>query len=102
MDLVAPAITALILYAVATVIGLYPVRRMIEVREARHKLRRGSAGWIRTLAGWSVILLWSFGVWVAATIIGDWARTGDLELALERGAWRLRLLLEILAALGSE
>lgn len=97
---ISPLLAAFALFIVSTAIGVLPMRKMIEVREARHELRRGSASQIRGVAGWAVIAFWLMAVWFFATIIGDWGATGDLEGALERSYVRLRILLEIAAALG--
>lgn len=90
-----------ILFAASTVIGIFPVLRLIRINEAKHELKQGSASFIRTLAGWSVIAMWIGATWFCATIIGDWAATGDLDGAVERGMLRLYVLLEILAALAA-
>ena len=96
----APILCALALLALSTWIGTGPVRKMIEVREARHELRRGSAGAIRGIAGWAVIAFWLMATWFAATVLGDWSASGDLSGAIDRSLLRLRVLLEIAAALG--
>lgn len=90
-----------VLFAVMTALGIPQVQRLIRIGEARHELRQGSASFIRTLSGWSVIAVWIGATWFLATIIGDWAVTGDLAGAIDRGMLRLRILLEILAALAS-
>ena len=85
--------------ALATAIGIGPVRKTIHVREAQHELKQGSAGWIRSISGWSMIAFWIMATWFFATIIGDWAVTGDLKGAFDRSMLRLRILLEIAAAI---
>jgi hypothetical protein len=103
MFLSAPILlSVLVLFAGMTAVGVYPVVRLIRIREAQHELKRDSASWYRILAGWSVVALWIGGTWFCATIIGDWAVTGDLAGAIDRGMLRLAILLEILAALGSD
>ncbi|MGR3501196.1 hypothetical protein [Pseudaestuariivita sp.] len=97
---VEPFIIAAALLAVSTVIGLAGVRKLIEVYEANHELKRGSAGFLRTMSGWGLVLLWLMAVWFCATILGDWHATGDLDGAIERSWLRLRILLEIAAAFG--
>ena len=94
-----PFIAGLALLALSTLIGVIPVRKLIEVREAKHELKRGSAGFIRTLSGWAVIAFWLMATWFVATILGDWSVTGDLDGAIDRSWLRLRILLEIAAAL---
>lgn len=98
-DLIYPALFGLGLFIVSTAIGVGMVRKLIQVQEARHELKRGSAGFLRTISGWSMIALWLMAVWFFATIIGDWGATGDLDGAIERGWLRLYVLLEIAAAL---
>ena len=98
-DLIYPALFGLWLFIVSTAIGVGMVRKLIQVHEARHELKRGSAGFLRTISGWSMIALWLMAVWFFATIIGDWGATGDLDGAIERGLLRLYVLLEIAAAL---
>ncbi|MEM8577023.1 MAG: hypothetical protein AAGF60_04150 [Pseudomonadota bacterium] len=99
MTLLAPALAALALLALGTAVGIWPTRKLIAVREARHDLKHGSTGFLRSLAGWSVIAFWLMAVWFGATIIGDWGATGDLAGALDRSLVRLAVLIEIAAAL---
>lgn len=98
--LLAPYLFALVLLAMATLLGILPVRKLIQVREAKHELKHGSAGFLRTMSGWVVIALWIMATWFFATILGDWATYGNLEDALDRAVLRLYILLEIAAALG--
>jgi hypothetical protein len=95
-----PLIATLILMAGATFVGMPAVIKLIKVREAKHELKQGSAGFIRSIAGWTMIAFWLMTTWFLATIIGDWAVTGDLDGAVDRSWLRLRILLEIAAALG--
>ena len=99
IDLAAPALATLGLMACSTLIGIPSVRKLITVYEAKHELRQGSTGWLRSIAGWSMIVFWLMATWFCATIIGDWAATGDLEGAIARSMLRLRVLLEIAVAL---
>lgn len=85
--------------ALSTAMGIPMIRKMIIVHEARHELRYGSAGFIRNLAGWSVIGFWLLATWFASTVIGDWGYTGDLDGAIARSWLRLQIVLEIAAAL---
>jgi hypothetical protein len=94
-------LSLVVLFAASTAIGILPVLRLIRINEAKHELKQGSASFIRTLAGWSVIAVWIGGTWFCATIIGDWAVTGDLAGAIDRGMLRLYVLLEILATLAA-
>lgn len=95
----APMIALLGLAAGATLVGIAPMRKLIQVREARHELRQGSAGRLRTVSGWSVIAFWLLTTLYLATIVGDWMVTQDLGGAVDRSMIRLRIILEILAAL---
>ena len=97
---IGPILSALILLALATLIGIGPVRKTIHVMEAKHELKHGSAGFIRSISGWTMIAFWIMATWFFATIIGDWGATGDLAGAIDRAWLRLRILLEIAAALG--
>ncbi len=94
-----PLIATLVLMGLSTLIGMTQVVKMIKIHEAKHELKHGSAGFIRSIAGWSMVAFWVMAVWFAATIIGDWGVTGDLEGAMDRAWLRLRILLEIAAAL---
>jgi hypothetical protein len=94
-----PLMATLVLLALSTAIGMGQVVRLIRIYEARHELRQGSAGFIRTVSGWSVIALWLMAVWFVATVIGDWGATDDLAGAIDRAWLRLRILLEIAVAL---
>lgn len=98
----APYIAALWVLGLGTLIGIGPTRKLIAVREAKHELKQGSAGFLRGIAGWIVIALWLGAVWFFGTIIGDWAATGDLEGAIQRAELRLVVLLEILSALADD
>ena len=97
-----PAYGALALLCLAALAGSRPMRKLIEVYEAKHELRQGSAGFLRTMSGWFVIVLWLAFTWFGATILGDWWATGDLQGAIDRGWLRLQILLEILAALSDD
>ena len=94
-----PALATLALIVVATLAGIPTVRKLITVYEAKHELRQGSAGWLRSIGGWSIIAFWLMTTWFIATIIGDWGVSGDLAGAIDRGWLRLRILLEIAVAL---
>lgn len=98
----APYLWGLVLIFVSAGFGILPVRKLIQVREAKHELKHGSAGFIRTTAGWFIIVLWLAFTWFIASILGDWSATGDLQGAIDRGWLRLQVLLEILAALGDD
>lgn len=95
-----PLLCALALFVISTVAGMGPVMKLIRVREARHELRQGSAGAIRAISGWAIIAFWLMAAWFMATILGDWSISGDLGAAIDRSYLRLRILLEIAAALG--
>ncbi|MEP2889306.1 hypothetical protein [Tateyamaria sp.] len=101
LSLFAPFLAALALAGVSTVVGMSSVKKLITVYEAKHELKQGSAGWIRSIAGWSMIAFWLMTTWFLATIIGDWGVTGDLDGAMNRSWLRLRVLLEIASALAS-
>jgi len=102
IETLGPLGLTLVAFAVSTLAGYLPVRKLIEVREARHELKQGSAGFIRTTSGWFVIVIWLALTWFAGTFCGDWFRTGSFEIALDRGMLRLQVLPEILAALGED
>ncbi len=99
MPAIGPLLSGLLLFAFATASGAGVIRKMVEVHEARHELKRGSAGFLRTIAGWSMIGFWGMAVWFAATIIGDWGASGDLGGAVARSWLRLEILLHIASAL---
>lgn len=98
----APFLALAVLLVLSAAFGVRPMRKLIEVREAKHELKHGSAGFIRTTSGWFVIVLWLAFSWFAATVLGDWWATNDLEGAIDRGMIRLQILLEILAAFGED
>ena len=95
-----PLLAGIVLMVLSTAMGLYPVIKIIRIREAKHELRHGSAGALRAVSGWVVIAFWLMATWFCATILGDWHTTGDLAGAIDRAQLRLRVLLEIAAALG--
>ena len=96
---VEPALAALALFAVSTALGVPAMKKLIVVYEAKHELKHGSAGWLRSIRGWSMVAFWLMTTWFVATIIGDWGITGDLGGAIDRGWLRLRILLEIALAI---
>jgi hypothetical protein len=98
----APLLAGLALFAFSTLIGVMPMRKLIEVREAQHELRAGSASRLRQITGWTIIAFWLMTVWFLSTILGDWTVGGDLDGAIARSWLRLRILLEIAAALGEQ
>lgn len=97
--MIPPALATLALIALSTAIGMGAVRKLIVVYEAKHELRRGSTGFLRSISGWSMIAFWLLATWFLATIVGDWGMTGDLDGAVARSWNRLRILLEIAAAI---
>lgn len=99
MDLLAPSLTALALLIAGTLMGIWPVKKLIAVQEAKHELKHGSAGFLRSLSGWSIIAFWLMSLWFGGTILGDWAVSGDLDGALDRAWLRLRILIEIAIAI---
>lgn len=101
-DLFPPLIATVVIIGFGALVGIYPIKKLIQVHEAKHELKQGSAGYIRTLSGWSVIVFWLVAVWFFATITGDWFTTGDLEGAIARGGRRLEVILHILAALADD
>jgi len=96
---VAPALSALGLMLIATAAGVPAMRKLIMVYEAKHELKEGSAGWLRTLRGWSLVAFWLMITWYVASIIGDWGVHGDLGDAIDRGWLRLHILFEIAMAI---
>ena len=102
IDLAAPVLATLALIAAATLAGIPSVRKLIMVYEARHELKQGSTGWLRSIGGWSIIAFWLMTTWFAATIIGDWGVTGDLGGAVGRSWLRLRVLLDVAIAIMGE
>ena len=94
-----PLASILVVLALGALAGIAPMKKLIEVQEAKHELRRGSAGFLRTISGWVVIAVWLAAVWFCGTVIGDWMRLDDLGAAIDRAQLRLYILLEILAAL---
>ncbi len=97
--LIEPYIAAAGLLVLATLLGIGPVIKIIQVYEAKHELKQGSTGFIRSISGWAIVAFWLMAIWFLATILGDWATSQDLSGAIDRSMIRLRLLLEIAAAL---
>ncbi|MDA9361706.1 hypothetical protein N9R02_00970 [Ascidiaceihabitans sp.] len=81
----------------ATFVGMLPVVKLIKVYEGHHELKQGSAGWIRTITGWSIIVFWLVTTWFVETIIGDWGVSGDLQGAADPSSLRLRIIIEFAA-----
>ena len=101
-DTLAPVLFTALIVGVATVLGTFPVRKLIQIVEAKHELKQGSASFLRTMSGWVIIALWLATTWFMTTITGDWWATGDLDGALARSSDRFRILLEVLAALSND
>ena len=97
--LAGPILATLILLGCATAAGIGTVKKLITVYEAKHELKQGSTGWLRSIGGWSIVAFWLMTTWFIATIIGDWGANGDLEGAIDRSWLRLRVLLEIAVAI---
>jgi len=97
-----PIIAVLLLIFLAASVGVYPIRKLIRIQEAKHELKHGSPGFFRTMSGWIIIVLWLTATWFFSTIIGDWWATDDLSAAIHRSGRRLELLLRILATLTDE
>jgi hypothetical protein len=93
-------LATLVLLIGSACVGIPLVVKLVRVREAKHELKYGSAAFLRAMAGWTIIAFWLMTTWFLATIIGDWGVSGDLDGAIDRGWLRLRILLEIAAALG--
>lgn len=99
LDTLPPVAAFVGLILCGAVLGLVPIRKLVQVREAQHELKHGSAGYLRTIGGWSIIAFWLVGTWFCATITGDWWATGDLDGAIARSGRRLEVKLHILSAL---
>lgn len=97
-----PTLATLLIICLAAVIGILPIRKLIQVHEAKHELKHGSAGFLRTMSGWIIIVVWLAATWFFATITGDWWATGDLGGAIERSWRRLELIIIILEALSDD
>ena len=97
-----PIFATFAIVGLGAVLGIYPIKKLIQVQEAKHELKQGSAGYLRTMSGWIVIVIWLLAIWFGASITGDWWATGDLEGAIERGWYRLEIILLILEALGDD
>ena len=91
-----PALAGLGIWAAGAFFGMIPMVRIIRMAEAWHELKRGSAGFLRAMGGVSLIVIWLVSLWFAGSVLGDWQVMGDLELALEASALRLRILIEVL------
>ena len=94
-----PLLIGVALFALSTWFGVVQVKKLIAVYEARHELKRGSAGWIRSISGWSLVAFWLLATWFVSTVLGDWFVTEDLGGALLRAELRLRIILEIAIAI---
>ena len=94
-----PILSVILLFVATAALGGWPIVKLIRVYEAKHELKEGAAGFLRSISGWSFIAFWLMAAWFCATILGDWAVAGDLEAAMERGIWRLRILVEIAIAI---
>ncbi len=87
------------LWVFATVGGIVPVRKLIQMREARHELKKGSAGYLRIMGRWALVLIWALIVWYLATVLGDWSVSGDFDGAVARSMNRLEAIFRLVVAL---
>lgn len=92
-----PILLCLPLVVISALIGMPMVKKLVQIREARHELKRNSTSYIMGIAGWSVIAFWLMATWFFATILGDWAATDDAAGAVDRSFTRLWVLLQIAA-----
>lgn len=99
-DNLSPILAGFGLFVLASLMGLVPTRRFIEILEAKHELKQGSAGYLRIVARGTMVVLWLAGTWFCATIIADWGVSGDLDGAVARGMRRLEFVLILLHHLG--
>lgn len=89
---------AAVLFGFSTYLGLIPMHRMIQRREAQHELRSGSASYLRRTGGLLMVAAWLATLFFAATILGDWGFTGDLDAALGRAGERVALMVRLAAS----
>ncbi len=102
IETIAPLLAAAVLIAVSAGLGILPMRKTIQMSEARHELKHGSASFLRAMSGWFFILVWIATTWFVATVLGDWWITSDWNGAVSRGIRRLEVLLHVLAAFSSD
>jgi hypothetical protein len=79
--------------------GVLPVRKVIQIAEARTELKVASPSLFRRLRGWSFIVLWALVTGYSGSFIGDWIKAGDLDGAIDRTLSRLRIVVEILVVI---
>lgn len=97
-----PYLSVIVLFAAATIFGMQPIHKIIEMREARHELKQGSAGWIRSLSGWSFVAFWIVGTGAFAGFLADWAQKGDLSMAIAQSGNPLNILSDIAATIAGD
>ena len=95
-----PLFAAAALFGLSTYFGLIPIYRLIQMHEARHELRQGSASQLRRAGGWVVVALWLATVMWCAVFLGDWWATGDYIAASDRAWLRIGLLAKLAASVG--
>jgi hypothetical protein len=93
--LIEPYVLAAILVAGFTAVGVLPTRKFFQLLEARFEMQAQSTSLLRSLRGWSFIGIWAVLTWYAGSFTGDWAKTGDLDGALERAGERAEIILQI-------
>ncbi|HMB12788.1 MAG TPA: hypothetical protein VKN37_02175 [Roseovarius sp.] len=92
-----PLVYALATFGIVAVIGVWPMRKLVEIVEGQRAMQSGAPSLLRRLRGWSFIAIWGLGTLYAGTFLGDWARTGDLSGASDRALSRLRIVVEVIA-----
>lgn len=99
---IAPFAATLALVLFATLVGVFPIKKLIHMHEAKHELKQGSPGFLRSMSGWIIVAIWIVATWFFATIAGDWWMSGDFAGAVERSGGRLELILRLLAAVADD
>lgn len=92
-----PLVYAALTLGLVALIGIWPMRKLVEIVEGQRAMQSGAPSLLRRLRGWSFIAIWGLGTLYAGTFLGDWARTGDLSGASERALARLRIVVEVIA-----
>lgn len=90
-----PYVLAAVLVAGLAVVGILPTRKLFQLLEARSEMQARSPSLLRALRGWSFIAVWAVLTWYAGSVTGDWARSGDLDGALDRAGQRAEFILQI-------
>lgn len=80
---------------VMALIGIWPIRKSIDIMEGKRGMQAGAPSLLRRMRGWSFVGVWGLLLLFVGAFYGDWAKTGDLDGAAMRAMERSRFVTEL-------